>query len=132
MLSHGGSSWLALGVPHPTLHAIAIRHPTHPAQILQTIVLQPGQGFGSAASNGRTLVVNQVQHSHLINPLTGQPAALNRAASVIADNAAFADILDTALCLMPIDQGLALVESLAGVAALLWDGEKFHRSQRWP
>ena len=132
MLSHGGSSWLALGKADANLHRITIRHPGDPTQILQRFVLAPGHGFGSAATNGRTLNVAGLPHSHVIDPLTAQPAPLNRAAFVIAPNAAMADVLDTTLCLMPSAEGLALVNSLPGVAALIWDGQQFHRSPLWP
>jgi thiamine biosynthesis lipoprotein ApbE len=132
MLTHGGSSWLALGNADPNLQRVTIRHPADPTLIAQRFVLAPNHGFGSAATNGRTLNVGGILHSHVINPLTSQPAPLNRAAYVIAPNAALADVLDTTLCLMPITDGLKLVESLPGVAALLWDGQQFHRSSRWP
>ncbi len=85
-----------------------------------------------AASNGRTLLIAGVAHSHLIDPLTGQPAPLTRAAHVIAPTAALADGLDTALCLMPIAEGLKLVASLPGVSAELWDGEQVLASPGWP
>ncbi len=132
MLSHGGSSWLALGKADANLHRITIRHPGDSTQISHRFVLATGHGFGSASTNGRTLNVAGVLHSHVIDPLTAQPAPLNRAAYVIAPSAALADVLDTALCLMPTAEGLALVETLPGVAALVWDGQQFHRSQRWP
>ena len=132
MLSHGGSSWLALGKTDANLHRIIIRHQGDPSQISHCFVLTSGFGFGSAATNGRTLNVAGVLHSHVIDPLTAQSAPLNRAAYVIAPSAALADVLDTALCLMPIAEGLALVETLPDVVAMMWDGQQFHRSQRWP
>ena len=134
ILGHGGSSWRAVGddTSDPAVRTILLRHPFDPARPPQRIVLRPGQGLGAAASNGRTLVVGGVAHSHLIDPLSGQPAPLTRAAHVIAPTAALADGLDTALCLMPIADGLKLVATLPGVSAELWDGEQVVASPGWP
>lgn len=134
ILSHGGSSWRAVGDDRgdAALRTIILRHPFDPRRTHQRVVLRPGQGLGAAASNGRTLVIAGIAHSHLIDPLSGQPAPLTRAAHVIAPAAALADGLDTALCLMPVAEGLKLVASLPGVSAELWDGEQVHASPGWP
>jgi FAD:protein FMN transferase len=134
ILGHGGSSWRAVGddTSDPAVRTILLRHPFDPTRPSQRIVLRPGQGLGAAASNGRTLVVGGVAHSHLIDPLSGQPAPLTRAAHVIAPTAALADGLDTALCLMPIADGLQLIATLPGVSAELWDGEQVVASPGWP
>jgi len=134
ILSHGGSSWRALGdaTSDAALRTVILRHPFAATRTHQRVVLHPGQGLGAAASNGRTLMVAGVAHSHLIDPLSGQPAPLTRAAHVIAPNAALADGLDTALCLMPVAEGLKLVASLPGVSAELWDGDQVHASPGWP
>jgi len=134
ILGYGGSSWRALGdaTSDSALRTVVLRHPFDPARAHQRVVLLPGQGLGAAASNGRTLMVAGIAHSHLIDPLSGQPAPLTRAAHVIAPDAALADALDTALCLMPVAEGLKLVASLPGVSAELWDGEHIHASPGWP
>jgi thiamine biosynthesis lipoprotein len=134
ILTHGGSSWRAVGDPDSdeSLRTVQVRHPFDPARPHQRIVLRPGQGLGMAASSGRTLQIAGVAHSHLIDPLSGQPAPLTRAAHVIAPTAALADGLDTALCLMPIADGLKLVATLPGVSVELWDGEHVVASPGWP
>lgn len=134
ILGYGSSSWRALGdaTGDAALRTVILRHPFDPARVHQRVVLLPGQGLGAAASNGRTLVVAGHAHSHLIDPLSGRPAPLTRAAHVIAPDAALADALDTALCLMPVAEGLALVATLPGVSAELWDGDHIHTSPGWP
>lgn len=134
ILSHGGSSWRVVGDDRsdPALRTVVLRHPFDATRIHQRVVLRAGQALGMAASNGRTLVIAGVAHSHLIDPLSGRPAPLTRAAHVIAPDAALADGLDTALCLMPVAEGLRLVASLPGVSAELWDGEQVHASPGWP
>lgn len=133
LLGHGGSSWRAVGASDAVaLRTVDLRDPADPQRLRARLTLAPGQGLGSAAANGRVLTIGGVDHSHLIDPLTGMPAALTRAASVVAPDAGLADGLDTALCLMPVAEALALVATLPGVSAELWDGERFHQSPGWP
>lgn len=65
-------------------------------------------------------------HSHLLDPVTGQPAS-RRQAAVLAPDATTADALATALAVMPRAQGLALAEAMPGVEALILEG-----GERWP
>jgi thiamine biosynthesis lipoprotein len=136
LLAHGDSSWLAVAqdaaADHASLFTIALRHPLDPQRLHQRLTLRAGQALGSASSSGRTLVIAGVAHSHLIDPLSGEPAPMGRSATVLAESAGLADGLDTALCLMPPAEALALVATLPGVSALLWDGERFHASPTWP
>jgi len=60
---------------------------------------------------------DQAVHSHLFSPMTGQPLDQVEQAVVVATTTADADALATALAAMDAMQGLALVESLAGVEA---------------
>ncbi len=134
LLAFGESSWLAVGDPAQTAPflSVTLRHPADPMRMHQRIALRPGQGLGCASTSGRTFVVAGVAHSHLIDPISGQPAPLDRAATVLAPSAGLADGLDTALCLMAVEEGLALVAKLPGVSALIWDGARFHASPGWP
>ena len=65
--------------------------------------------------------------SHKINPKTGYPADNNVvSATVIADNCMDADALATALNVMDVKEGKALVESLDGIEAFWIMKEKGH------
>jgi FAD:protein FMN transferase len=132
VINHGGSSWLAVGKADVALHTVAVRDPFNPEKIAFSLTLHPGQGLGIASSNGRVLTVGDKSLSHLINPLSGQPVPLNRAAVVIADCAARADLLDTMLCLLNPDDALSLIEQQSDCAAAVWDGTQWRLSTRWP
>ncbi|MBI5150278.1 MAG: FAD:protein FMN transferase [Candidatus Omnitrophica bacterium] len=60
------------------------------------------------------------RYSHVISPLTGFPHNEIVSATVIAPSTEFSDFLSTALCLMPVKKGIALVDSLGeGYAAMI-------------
>ena len=68
-------------------------------------------------------------YSHIFDPRTGQPATRAVSATVIADKAPLANVLATTLCVLPVEEGLALIRSVEGAECLLItaDGQT-HRS----
>ncbi len=67
---------------------------------------------------------------HIIDPATGDSARKVRSASVIAANAIDTDALSTTVFVLGVEKGLALVNSLPGVDAIIVDGEgKLHYSK---
>ena len=75
--------------------------------------------MASSGHASRGYAVGRRQFSHILDPLEGWPVAYAPSATVIAADAATADALATALTVMPIREGLALVDSLPGTAALV-------------
>ncbi len=130
VIGYGASSWIALGEPGD-LAEITLRHPSDPARGAWRIRLRPGQALGTSAAAGQTFVVGDERLSHLIDPLTGEPAPLDRAAVVLAPSAAEADGLDNTLCLLPPAEALALVAARPGVEAAVWDGARWQVSAGW-
>ncbi|MBI5415253.1 MAG: FAD:protein FMN transferase [Candidatus Omnitrophica bacterium] len=60
------------------------------------------------------------RYSHVISPVTGFPRDEIVSATVIAPGTEFSDFLSTALCLMPVKKGIALVDALGeGYAAMV-------------
>ena len=73
----------------------------------------------------RFYYVDGARYHHLISPQTLMPATENRAVSIVCEDSGVADIVSTAVFLLPYEEGLELVERLDGVEAL-WvraDGE---------
>lgn len=64
------------------------------------------------------------RYCHLIDPDTNYPARTFRSTTVVGDDAGLCDALSTALFLLPLDEGRALIEKTAGVEAfwILADG----------
>ena len=72
----------------------------------------------------RFLIVDGVAYNHIIDPQTLFPANKYKQVAVIHENSALADIISTALFILPIEQGLELAERHG--AKVLWidlDGE---------
>ena len=85
-----------------------------------------GESLVTSGSYQRYYTVDGVRYHHIIDPETLMPATGFVAVSVLTPNSAQGDALSTALFCMTLEDGLALVESLAGVEAqwMLPDGTR--------
>ncbi|WP_345460919.1 FAD:protein FMN transferase [Deinococcus carri] len=81
----------------------------------------------------RGLRIGGVWYSHLLDPRSGQPVTHVPGVTVIAPDCQTADALATALSVLPVPEGLALVEATPGAAALIvtWEGAR-RASEGWP
>ena len=77
---------------------------------------------GALATSGdrfQRLELDGLVRSHLVDPRTGLPLTDRAAATVLAPTGLEADGLASALCVLPVDEGLALVAARPGVEARL-------------
>ena len=99
----------------------------------------PGGGFaGRVTLRDQALSVSSSfppeppRASVVIDPRTGWPVERRAIAVVITERAALAEALSTALLVLDFEEGLALVESLESVEALLVDEEgRLAASSKW-
>jgi thiamine biosynthesis lipoprotein ApbE len=72
------------------------------------------------------------RYAHIIDPRTGRPAGHVASATVVAPDGADADALATALNVLPIAEGLELINTLPDVECLIVaDDGGLHRSLGW-
>ncbi len=79
--------------------------------------------FSTAGDYERTYVIAGKRYHHIIDPRTGYPATASRSVTIYAPTALVADEIDDAVFILGPKKGLALVESLDGVGAVIVDAQ---------
>jgi len=79
--------------------------------------------FSTAGDYARSYVVGGKRYHHIIDPRTGYPATACRSVTVWAKDAVTADAVDDAVFILGPERGLALVESLNDVGAVIVDAQ---------
>jgi thiamine biosynthesis lipoprotein len=77
--------------------------------------------FSTAGDYARAYVAGGKRYHHIIDPRTGYPATACRSVTIWAPDALTADTVDDAVFILGPQKGLALVESLDGVGAVIVD-----------
>ncbi len=77
--------------------------------------------FSTAGDYARAYVVDGKRYHHIIDPRTGYPATACRSVTVWAPDALTADTVDDVVFILGPEKGLALIESLDGVGAVIVD-----------
>jgi thiamine biosynthesis lipoprotein len=79
--------------------------------------------FSTAGDYERSYIVGGKRYHHIIDPRTGFPATASRSVTIWAPTALLADEIDDAVFILGPQKGLALVESLDGVGAVIVDSK---------
>jgi len=101
---------------------VGVQDPRHPEDRsrLYTAVRLRDQAADTSGHAYRGFTVAGKRFSHIIDPRTGRPVDTRLAGvTVVADDAALSDGLATAIAVLGVEEGLALVEDLEGVECLL-------------
>ena len=127
MVSAGGDSRI-LGdrVGRPWI--IGIQHPRDPAGIVLRLPLSDS-AISTSGDYERFFIDNGKRVHHIINPSTGRSAAASWSATVTGPDAMTTDALSTTIFILGAVKGLALIESLPGIDAIIIDSAgKLHYS----
>jgi thiamine biosynthesis lipoprotein len=114
---------------------VAIADPLRPLDNVAGIAqLQlRSQAIAASGHRSRGYTIGRRHFSHILDPQEGWPMAYAPSATVVAGDAVTADALATALSVLPIRDGLALVDRIDGAAALIVsDTGIAFASTRWP
>lgn len=118
--SKGGQPWRA-----------GIRDPRGPRDANLAVVPVIDHAFSTAGDYERAFLLEGVRYHHILDPKTGYPARGVRSVTLWAPDATTADGLDDAVFILGVKRGLALVERLPDVAAVIIDdGGRVHVSAR--
>jgi thiamine biosynthesis lipoprotein len=97
-----------------------IRHPRREEAVLAFVDLQ-NEAISTAGDYERYFERDGVRYHHILDPLTLQPARDCQSVTVVARDGMTADGLDTGIFVMGRERGLALIERLPGVGAIVVD-----------
>ena len=111
----------AFGVlPDGTGFPVGIRHPREEGTLIGTIDLQD-EAISTAGDYERFFERDGVRYHHILDPHTLQPARGCQSVTVIAKEGTLADGLDTGIFVLGPEEGMALVERLPDVEAIIVD-----------
>ncbi len=84
------------------------------SDILDTLYLS-GRSVVTSGDYQRYFVVGEERYHHIVSPDTLMPSRHMRSVTVVTEDSGYADLLSTALFLMPYEKGRAFVQELEGV-----------------
>jgi FAD:protein FMN transferase len=87
-------------------------------QTPRTILLS-NAGISTSGDTEQFIQINGVRYSHVVDPATGLGLTRRIQATVIGPNATTTDSLDTAVSLLGVERGLALIRSWPRTSALI-------------
>lgn len=121
VVSAGGDSRI-LGDMGDRPRVVGIRHPRKEGEYAVMMPLAD-TAISTSGDYERFFIADGVRFHHILDPGTGRSASAVQSASILAPLAIDSDALATATFVLGIKRGLALINSLSGVDAILIDGE---------
>jgi thiamine biosynthesis lipoprotein len=119
----GGDLFARGKKPDGTDWQAGIRDPRGPENKYFAKLSLSDHAFSTAGDYERSYIVGGRRFHHIIDPRTGYPATACRSVTIWAPSALVADEIDDAVFILGPQKGLALVESLDGVGAVVVDAK---------
>lgn len=101
---------------------IGIAHPRHPGRVFARLPLTE-QAVVTSGDYENYFLIDGKRYAHILDPRTGYPVDHLGSVTIVCPDAELADGLATAVAVMGPEEGLALVDRLQGIEALLLDLE---------
>lgn len=102
--------------------SVGIRHPRQDGALVATIDLQD-EAISTAGDYERYFEQQGVRYHHILDPVLLEPARKCQSVTVIAPEGTVADGLDTGIFVLGPEKGMALVERLPDVEAVIIDDQ---------
>lgn len=107
---------------------IGIQHPRDKEKLLASLeftgdLTDNRQAVSTAGDYERSFMKDGTRYHHILDPRTGFPSSTCRSATVVAPKGLITDPLSTAVFLLGPEAGMALVEKMPGVEAIIVDNK---------
>lgn len=99
---------------------VGIRHPRQEGALIATIDLK-NEAISTAGDYERYFEQDGIRYHHILDPQTLEPARKCQSVTVIAAEGTVADGLDTGIFVLGPERGMALVEQLPDIEAVIID-----------
>jgi len=128
-LNAGGDIKVLGTKPDGSKWRVGIRDPHKKNEVKAVLLLDKG-AVATSGDYERFFEQNGVRYHHIIDPKTGYPARGLSSVTVVAPNCLTADALSTAIFVLGLSEGLALLEKLPEVEGVFIteEGELFYSS----
>ena len=117
-LVQAGGDTKALGRKFDKPWQIAIKNPRHRDQVFAVLPVV-NQCVQTSGDYERFFEIDGKRYHHIIDPRTGRPSSGCMSATVIGPEATFDDGIATAMCVLGPEAGMAIIEQLDRVEAVL-------------
>lgn len=106
-------------------YKVGLEEPFNTSNVYKTLSVE-NTSIVTSGSYQRYYEVDGKNYNHIINPKTLFPDNYTKSVTVITEDSGYADVLSTYLFLLPIDDGIELVNSLDGVEAIWYNDEIYY------
>lgn len=106
-------------------YKIGLEEPFNTSNIYKTLSVEM-ESIVTSGSYQRYYEVDGKNYNHIINPKTLYPDNYTKSVTVITKDSAYADILSTYLFMLPIEDGIKLVDSLNDVEAIWYSDDIYY------
>jgi thiamine biosynthesis lipoprotein len=121
IVSAGGDSRI-IGDHHGRPWIVGIRDPRQEGKVVAALPLSDA-AVSTSGDYERYFEANGVRYHHIINPSNGRPVNGVRSVTVVGSDSTTMDALSTSVFVMGVKKGMALVEQLADVEAVIVDAD---------
>ena len=133
LVEAGGDLFASGSAPGGRRWRVGVQDPTRPDEPAFLTTLQVSDRAVVTSGNYRRFtVIAGRRYSHIVDPRTGKPVDALPSVTVVAPEATHADALATAVSVLGLEKGMALIESMPEVECLLVTVEggkpRLHRS----
>ncbi len=123
LVQAGGDLYAAGVKPGGAPWEAGVQDPRQPAGHSFAKLALSDRAFSTAGDYARAFFVEGRRYHHILDPQTGYPSTRSRSVTVWAKTALLADAIDDAVFVLGPEKGLALVESLNDVGAIIVDSQ---------